>query len=68
MGVPDIQQAAKATDNFGLLKSSLEQCESLLRIMNLRVFSIRFTPVHQMKRVIEPKGVFLNVHFRYADE
>ena len=27
MGVPDIQQAAKATDNFGLLKSSLEQCE-----------------------------------------
>ena len=29
MGVPDIQQAAKATDNFGLLKSSLEQCEHL---------------------------------------
>ena len=27
MGVPDIQQAAKATDNFVLLKSSLEQCE-----------------------------------------
>ena len=27
MGVPDIQQAAKATDNFGLLKSSLEQCD-----------------------------------------
>ena len=29
MGVPDIQQAAKATDNFGLLKSSLEQCDVL---------------------------------------
>ena len=29
MGVPDIQQAAKATDNFGLLKSSLEQCEGV---------------------------------------
>ena len=31
MGVPDIQQAAKATDNFGLLKSSLEQCDVCAR-------------------------------------
>ena len=46
MGVPDIQQAAKATDNFGLLKSSLEQCDVrtfVLRKLNSLSFKIRLT-------------------------
>ena len=43
MGVPDIQQAAKATDNFGLLKSSLEQCEQYINrkiCMSIKVKNI----------------------------
>ena len=37
MGVPDIQQAAKATDNFGLLKSSLEQCGQSNELLQLHL-------------------------------
>ena len=45
MGVPDIQQAAKATDNFGLLKSSLEQCDGI-NVLAGRQFSQNITNVY----------------------